>query len=350
MITRILCSLLLCCIPLAAHAGAVFQERGDAGDFASPQDVVGASISSIQGSIGGGDSIDVFRFHFAGGPLAILARLDDSGQDPTGVLPIRLVRESGLPDDACFAGSAAYPPNPCISEGWLDFSVQHARTGQLPPRRVCRRRSLLVGRPALHDRLPDRPRSGSPDRHRRQAGSRTGRARPRRPRLAGPVGASRRRRRAAEETAALGRLRAGFVQARPRVRAWRSLYRGRARMTSAARAKLPAPRWCRVCRSALSARRSQRPERTHVDRQPRPRPRRRRCRRRPRCGARGSGGTPSTPHSPPRSGARPTPARAARGCRSARTCRPRARCSSPPRKSGRPAPRRECKRRTGRWP
>lgn len=123
MITRVLCSLLLCCIPLAAHAGAVFQERGDAGDFASPQDVVGASISSIQGSIGGGDSIDVFRFHFAGGPLAILARLDDSGQDPTGVLPIRLVRESGLPDDACFAGSAAYPPNPCISEGWLDFSV-----------------------------------------------------------------------------------------------------------------------------------------------------------------------------------------------------------------------------------
>ena len=129
MITRILCSLLLCCIPLAAHAGAVFQERGDAGDFASPQDVVGASISSIQGSIGGGDSIDVFRFHFAGGPLAILARLDDSGQDPTGILPIRLVRESGLPDEACFVGSAEYPPNPCISEGWLDFSVDMLAPG-----------------------------------------------------------------------------------------------------------------------------------------------------------------------------------------------------------------------------
>ena len=123
MITRILCSLLLCCIPLAAHAGAVFQERGDAGDFASPQDVVGTSISYIQGSIGGDDGIDVFRFHFAGGPLAIFARLDGSSQDPADLLPIRLVRERALPHDACFAGSVAYPPNPCVSDGWLDFSA-----------------------------------------------------------------------------------------------------------------------------------------------------------------------------------------------------------------------------------
>lgn len=123
MITRILCSLLLCCIPLAAHAGAVFQERGDAGDFASPQDVVGTSISSIQASIGGDDGIDVFRFHFAGGPLAIFARLDGSGQDPAGLLPIRLVRERALPGDACFAGSVDHPPNPCVSDGWLDFSA-----------------------------------------------------------------------------------------------------------------------------------------------------------------------------------------------------------------------------------
>lgn len=123
MITRILCSLLLCCIPLAAHAGLVFQERGDAGDFTSPQDVVGASISRIQGSIGGDDGIDVFRFHFAGGPLAIVARLDGSGQDPAGLLAIRLVREHALPGDACFAGNSDYPPNPCVSDadGWLDF-------------------------------------------------------------------------------------------------------------------------------------------------------------------------------------------------------------------------------------
>ncbi len=121
MIARILCSLLLCCIPFAAHAGAVFQERGDAGDFASPQDVVGTSIERIQGSIGGDDSIDVFRFHFAGGPLAILARLDGFDDE---ALPIRLVRESGLPDEACFVGSAEYPPNPCISEaGWTSPST-----------------------------------------------------------------------------------------------------------------------------------------------------------------------------------------------------------------------------------
>lgn len=126
MIARILCSLLLFCIPFAAHAGAVFQERGDAGDFASPQDVVGTSIERIQGSIGGDDSIDVFRFHFAGGPLAILARLDGFDDE---TLPIRLVRESGLPDEACFVGSAEYPPNPCISEGWLDFSVDMLAPG-----------------------------------------------------------------------------------------------------------------------------------------------------------------------------------------------------------------------------
>ena len=126
MIARILCSLLLFCIPFAAHAGAVFQERGDAGDFASPQDVVGTSIERIQGSIGGDDSIDVFRFHFAGGPLAILARLDGFDDE---ALPIRLVRESGLPDEACFVGSAEYPPNPCISEGWLDFSVDMLAPG-----------------------------------------------------------------------------------------------------------------------------------------------------------------------------------------------------------------------------
>jgi hypothetical protein len=128
MITRILCSLLLCCIPLAAHAGAVFQERGDAGDFASPQDVVGTSISYIQGSIGGDDGIDVFRFHFAGGPLAIFARLD-SGDDSARLLPIRLVRERALPDDACFAGNIDYPPNPCVSDDWLDFSTDQLAPG-----------------------------------------------------------------------------------------------------------------------------------------------------------------------------------------------------------------------------
>lgn len=129
MFKRILCSLLLCCIPLAASAGTMFQERGDAGDFSSPQDLLGTSISRIQGSIGGDDSIDVFRFHFAGGPLAILARLDGSGNDPAGVLPIGLVREGGLPDDACFAGSIGYPPNPCVSTGWLDFSVDMLAPG-----------------------------------------------------------------------------------------------------------------------------------------------------------------------------------------------------------------------------
>ena len=122
MITRILFGLLLCCAQLGAQAGVVYDERGDAGGFAAAQDLVGTSIDRIRGSIGGDDTIDAFRFYFAGGPLAILARLDDAG----AILPITLISAQGQPGDPCFAGAPAhpeYPPNPCVANDWLDFSA-----------------------------------------------------------------------------------------------------------------------------------------------------------------------------------------------------------------------------------
>lgn len=122
MITRILFGLLLFCAQFGAQAGVVYTERGDAGGFTAPQDLVGTSIDRISGSIGGDDTIDAFRFHFAGGPLAILARLDDAG----AILPITLISAQGQPGDPCFAGDPAhpeFPPNPCVANDWLNFSA-----------------------------------------------------------------------------------------------------------------------------------------------------------------------------------------------------------------------------------
>jgi hypothetical protein len=52
---------------------AIYTEAGDAGDFLAAQDVVGSGIATIDGAIGGTDTIDAFRFHFGGGPLVISA-------------------------------------------------------------------------------------------------------------------------------------------------------------------------------------------------------------------------------------------------------------------------------------
>jgi hypothetical protein len=48
-----------------------FTEPIDAGDFLAPQSVAGSGITQIQGAICDPDLIDAFKFHFAGGPLAI---------------------------------------------------------------------------------------------------------------------------------------------------------------------------------------------------------------------------------------------------------------------------------------
>jgi hypothetical protein len=126
MFKRFLLALLLGCLNLGVQASAVYNETGDAGDFASPQDVVGMSITRIHGDIGGAnDPVDAFRFHFGGGSLAILAQLDD-GQIS---LPIRLIRENGTVDDPCFAGDVNWPPNPCDATDWLDFSADGLAAG-----------------------------------------------------------------------------------------------------------------------------------------------------------------------------------------------------------------------------
>jgi hypothetical protein len=79
---------------LPAHASVIpaFAEVGDAGDFLSPQDVVGTGLSAITGNIGDTDTVDAFRFYFGGGPLAIIASLDSDG---TG-LPINFPKRSAV--------------------------------------------------------------------------------------------------------------------------------------------------------------------------------------------------------------------------------------------------------------
>jgi hypothetical protein len=119
-----------------ARAG-IYSESGDAGDFLHPQDVIGGAITSIEGSIGGDDAVDAFRFFFGGGTLYITARY----ADPNGgwdILPIALFREDAARADPCpqttpclsdngvidlthvslaagnYVVGACYPPNPCI--------------------------------------------------------------------------------------------------------------------------------------------------------------------------------------------------------------------------------------------
>ncbi|MBK7591506.1 MAG: PEP-CTERM sorting domain-containing protein [Betaproteobacteria bacterium] len=124
---------------LCAHGvrAGVYNEAGDAGDFLHPQDVIGSGITSIEGSIGGDDSVDAFRFFFDGGTLYVTAQLE-SVIDGMRTLPIALFREDATRTDPCTATNpclgafgvidltreplaagnyvigACYPPNPCI--------------------------------------------------------------------------------------------------------------------------------------------------------------------------------------------------------------------------------------------
>jgi hypothetical protein len=129
MFARILCALLLCCAHFGAKAEIVFAERGDAGGFGAAQDVVGTAVERITGTIGGSDMLDVFRFYFTGGPLAIGASLDGSGEYAAGWLNLSLVSERSKLEEACFAGDSFYPPNPCVGTGWLNFSTDGLAAG-----------------------------------------------------------------------------------------------------------------------------------------------------------------------------------------------------------------------------
>ncbi len=116
----------------------VYNEVNDAGDFLNPQDVIGSAITSIEGTIGGSDAVDAFRFFFGGGSLYITAQVADVNGD-WGGLPIAFFREDGARSDPCtptdpclgdagvidltsvplaagnyVVGACYYPPNPCI--------------------------------------------------------------------------------------------------------------------------------------------------------------------------------------------------------------------------------------------
>jgi len=124
---------------LCAHGvrAGVYNEAGDAGDFLHPQDVIGSAITSIEGSIGGTDAVDAFRFFFGGGTLYVTAQLE-SFVDDMRTLPIAFFREGAARADPCTATNPClgafgvidltreplaagnyvvgmcYPPNPCI--------------------------------------------------------------------------------------------------------------------------------------------------------------------------------------------------------------------------------------------
>lgn len=140
---------------------AVYTEAGDAGDFLNPQNVAGSAITRIEGTIGGDDEVDAFRFFFSGGPLMIQARANsnpDPDSEPTWVaLSIALFREQASADELCsplypcrsddkgaldltdaqlVAGNyvlgACYPPNPCLaSDPPFSFDLQYPSTGEL---------------------------------------------------------------------------------------------------------------------------------------------------------------------------------------------------------------------------
>ena len=99
---------------------ATYTELGDAGDFLAAQDVVGTGITTIDGSIGGTDTIDAFRFHFGGGPLRIsaFALIDTDTGFVQEALPITLFGEHAAPTDPCT------PQGPCRgTNGLLDLSA-----------------------------------------------------------------------------------------------------------------------------------------------------------------------------------------------------------------------------------
>ncbi|MCU0922137.1 MAG: hypothetical protein MUE63_07240 [Xanthomonadales bacterium] len=139
---------------------AVYTEVGDAGDFLNPQNVAGSAITRIEGTIGGDDEVDAFRFYFSGGPLMIQARANvnpDPDFEPTWVaLSVALFREQALAHEPCsplnpctsavgeldlwnaqlVAGNyvlgACYPPNPCLaSDPPFSFDLQYPSTGEL---------------------------------------------------------------------------------------------------------------------------------------------------------------------------------------------------------------------------
>jgi hypothetical protein len=116
-------ALLGCSLSLNAHALVLdsYSEVGDAGDFLAAQDIVGSGISTINGTIGGDDTLDVFRFWFRGGPLTIAAWADVNQCDP-GLdfcqlvpvdLPITLFGENSRPPNPCT------PPDLCLGTGSL---------------------------------------------------------------------------------------------------------------------------------------------------------------------------------------------------------------------------------------
>lgn len=139
---------------------AIYTEVGDAGDFLNPQNVAGSAITRIEGTIGGDDEVDAFRFFFSGGSLMIQAQVNsnsDPDAAPTWVaLSIALFREQASVDEPCsplnpctsangeldlrnaqlVAGNyvlgACFPPNPCLAnDPPFSFDLQYPSTGEL---------------------------------------------------------------------------------------------------------------------------------------------------------------------------------------------------------------------------
>ena len=119
-----------------AHAMTLptYTEAGDAGDFLAAQDVVGTGIAAIEGTIGGTDTIDAFRFHFGGGPLVIraFALVPDINSDTGSVqqaLPITLFGEHAAPTDPCRSTDPCRGATGGLNAGLLDLSAIHLDLG-----------------------------------------------------------------------------------------------------------------------------------------------------------------------------------------------------------------------------
>lgn len=59
----------------AASGNNSYAEVEDAGDLFAPQDVTGADINRITGTIGDADGVDAFRFFFAGGSIGFVGHV-----------------------------------------------------------------------------------------------------------------------------------------------------------------------------------------------------------------------------------------------------------------------------------
>jgi hypothetical protein len=125
---------ILACLAAAPVDASIYSEVGDAGDFLSAQAISGDSVTAIQGTIGGMDLVDAFRFYFPGGPLAILAQAEGGTIcDPSTDLctplllnlPITLFGENLAPTEPCT------PSDPChdVADGFLDLSAAPLAAG-----------------------------------------------------------------------------------------------------------------------------------------------------------------------------------------------------------------------------